>query len=87
MGSSWTNLSFDVVTTLEGYETITVPAGTFTNCIRYHRRQIDAIGSETGTRFWVKPGLIDIKEISYVDEVYPPEAAPVVRELESWSDE
>lgn len=85
VGTSWTN--FDTVVTVEAYEDVTVPAGTFTNCIRMHQRDVLAVGSNTGMRVWIKPGLIEVKSIQYADWTDPPEAAPVVSQLQSWLDE
>lgn len=85
MGTTWTN--FDEVTTVEAYETITVPAGTFTNCLRLHQQEVGTTGSNTGARIWIKPGLIEVQSIHYSDWVDPSNAAPVVSQLQSWSDE
>jgi len=84
VGISWTN--FDEVTTIEAYETVSVPAGTFTNCIRLHQRDVGATETNSGQRVWIKPGLIEVKSIFYADWTDPPEAAPVVSQLQSWSD-
>ncbi|VGO14439.1 hypothetical protein PDESU_03000 [Pontiella desulfatans] len=85
-GTTWTNGHNEVIT-VEGYENITVPAGTFTDCIRLHRKDLGSTGSETGHREWIKPGFMLVKEVRYSDFVDPPEAAPMVLELHSWSDD
>lgn len=85
VGTSWTN--FDEVVSVEAYESVTVPAGTFTNCLRLHQRDLDAVGSDTGARIWIKPGFIEIKSVYYADWTDPPDAAPVVYQLQSWSDD
>ncbi|VGO11853.1 hypothetical protein PDESU_00400 [Pontiella desulfatans] len=82
-GTTWTNSSYEI-TTMEGYEDISVPAGEFTGCYRFHRRRIGTTGSDTGIRQWVKPGFMHVKEVGYSDYVNPPDAAPIVKELQSW---
>ena len=84
-GTTWTNAN--ELITVEGYDDITVYAGTFTDCIRLHRRDTGSTGSETGYRQWIKPGFMLVKEVRYSDFVDPPEAAPIVWELQSWRDD
>lgn len=85
VGTVWTN--FGEVTTIEAYEDITVPAGTFTNCIRLHQRDLSATETNSGQRVWIKPGLIEVQSIFYADWTDPPEAAPVVSQLQGWTDD
>ena len=85
-GTTWTNNPHEI-TTIESYEDISVPAGTFTDCIRLHRRFIGSTDMDTGVRQWIKPGFMLIKEIDYPDYLDPPEAGPIEKQLYSWSEE
>ncbi len=89
VGTTWTNFPgfSDEVTTIEAYENVTVPAGTFTNCVRYYRRSSGETNLNAGTRFWIKPGFMEIKSVEYLSSDAPPDAAPFARVLQSWSDE
>lgn len=62
-------------------ETVHVPAGTFTDCIKIQKRnQNEAIEWHE----WIKPGFFMVK---WIDGVGGTNEAPVVYELQSWSDE
>ncbi len=89
VGTTWTNYPGlgDTITTIEAYEDVTVPAGVFTNCIRYHSRPYGETNMNSGTRFWIKPGFMEIKSEEYSDADAPPDATPIVRVLQSWSDD
>lgn len=84
IGTTWTN--DDLVTSVEAYEDVAVPAGTFTNCLRLHQRYLDATETNSGQRIWIKPGFMEVQSVQYADWTDPPEAAPIVWQLQSWSD-
>ena len=84
VGTTWTN--FDEVTSVEAYENVTVPAGTFTNCVRLQHRALGDTERNTRQTLYKKPGLIVVKKIQYDDWTDPPDAAPVGWRLHSWSD-
>lgn len=68
VGTSWTNA--------EGaYETVTVPAGTFTNCVR--------ILQADGSRSWVSPGFFMVKS----EFLYGDSNGPATQLLQSWADQ
>ena len=61
-------------------ETVHVPAGTFTDCIKFikHDHNADVVWHE-----WIKPGFFMVK---WIDGVGGSNASPTVYELQSWSD-
>jgi hypothetical protein len=64
-------------------ETVVVPAGTFLNCLKF--KKSDLLGSPETTWYeWIKPGFTLVRIEDY--HVENPSAAPVVYELQSWSD-
>lgn len=77
LGTTWTNGS--VITVVETNEDVIVPAGVFTNCLRFKKEED---GYWTWTE-WVKPGFGLVKWIDY----YPyTNVIPVIYQLESWHD-
>ena len=82
LGTTWTNGS--EVRLIVTNETITVPAGTFTGCIKFQSTDTSAPPPFNTWYEWVKPGLFMVKWIDYyVDET---NATPVVYQLQSWRD-
>jgi len=66
-------------------ETVDVPEGTFTDCIKIHKHGFDTTHPQTDWYEWIKPGFFMVKWFDYwIDET---NAAPIVYELKSWSDE
>ena len=63
-------------------ETVNVPAGTFTDCIKIHKSGLNP--GDPDWEEWVKPGFFMVK---WIDGVGGTNEAPVVYELQSWSDE
>jgi hypothetical protein len=87
VGTAWTNTSGSgerKVTTIEAYETVVVPAGTFHNCIKYHKENLDTLDPTPEWYEWYKPGLFMVK---WVDYWGGGSDKPQVYELHSWSDE
>ena len=73
IGTVWTNNNDEI--SITAYETISVPAGTFTGCIKFHKKEI---GTSYEWDEWVKPGFLMVKWIDGGTTVY---------ELQSWCDE
>lgn len=87
VGTTWTNTNEygeRDVTTIEAIENVTVPAGTFTDCIKFHNECLDATDPDPMWDEWIKPGLFVVKWVDYWGG--GPEN-PRVHELQSWSDE
>lgn len=68
---------------IAGIETVTVPAGTFTNCIKYHKTDLWSNNPNPTHDEWIAPGLGMVKWVDY--DVNPTDAAPVVYVLKSAS--
>ena len=82
MGTTWTNGT--EVVTLEAKETVTVPAGTFTGCLKFTKTDT-SIPPPNTWREWVKPGFFMVK---WMDSNTGNENdIPVVYQLESWWDD
>ncbi len=66
-GISWNQQRRDgrtVRTTIEAIETVTVPAGRFTGCLKFREEQVRP-QQKLYTRTWVKPGIGIVKAESY----------------------
>jgi hypothetical protein len=66
-GISWNQQRRDgrtVRTTIEAIETVTVPAGRFTGCLKFREEQVRP-QQKLYTRTWVKPGFGIVKAASY----------------------
>jgi hypothetical protein len=83
-GTTWTNFNYhgkyNMVRTVEAIETVSVPAGTFGECYKFHRW----VESDPTRHLyeWFKPGLGLVKTVDYW--VGAAENPPVVYELQSW---
>lgn len=87
IGTTWTNIDEygeRVVTSIESIENVTVPAGTFYDCIKFHNVSLDTADPEPMWDEWIKPGLFIVK---WVDYWGGGTHTPIVHELQSWSDE
>jgi len=88
VGTAWTNYNYEGQITLkvavEAIETVTVPAGTFPNCYKFHKTALNAPPGETAEWFeWICPGFGVVQWIDYW--VDPSDNPPVVHHLQSWS--
>jgi hypothetical protein len=82
VGSMITN-SRNVRIAIDAIETVTVPAGTFTNCYKFHKTQLGTSDPNPYWYEWFKPGQGMVQwEDHYVN---PANAAPVVYRLQSYS--
>jgi hypothetical protein len=87
IGTTWTNLNyngqFTRVVTVDAIETVTVPAGTFTNCYKFHKTVLNASQGETAEWYeWICPGFGMVKWVDYwVDATNNP---PITHNLQSW---
>ena len=83
-GTTWTNFNYEGQftrkATVEAIETVTVGAGSFDGCLKFHKQALDVPDSTPEWYEWVKPGFGMVKWIDYWVE-----NAPVVYELQSWS--
>jgi hypothetical protein len=79
IGSEWT--SDGTVIRIDAIEDVTVPAGTFTNCIKFKKWNE---GNPSDPWYeWIHPGSFMVKWVDYnVDPTYE----PVVYELESYTE-
>jgi hypothetical protein len=85
-GSTWTNYNYEgqwtLKVTVDAIENVTVPAGTFANCYKYHKQALDYSGTERAEWYeWIKPGLGLVKWVDYWMDAS--ENPPVVHELQS----
>ncbi|MFA5352916.1 MAG: hypothetical protein WC291_01690 [Thermodesulfovibrionales bacterium] len=64
---------------IEAIENVTVPAGTFTNCLKIHNKCANCSGV-TDWYEWVKPGFMMVKWVDYWAD-----NAPVTHRLKSWT--
>lgn len=87
VGTAWTNIDEygeRVVTTIEAIESVTVPAGTFTDCLKFHNVSLDASDPDPMWDEWIKPGFFMVKWIDYWGGGTH---NPRVHELQSWRDD
>lgn len=70
---------------IEAIETVTVPAGTFTNCIKFHKTQLGTSDSNPNWYEWIAPGKGIVKWLDYYMSSGNASAAPVVYQLKSYS--
>jgi hypothetical protein len=88
IGTVWTNNSnFGTnqwVYSVVARETVTVPAGVFTDCIKYHKVNPGSSHPTPEWFEWVKPGFGMVKKVDYL--ISNTNAAPVTYELQSWKD-
>jgi len=82
VGTVFTNSHYTRIA-VEAIENVTVPVGTFTNCIRFHKTQLLGGSSNPNWYEWIAPGLGMVKWVDY--NVEPTNAAPVVYVLQSAS--
>jgi hypothetical protein len=87
VGTTWTNNGYEGEWTLkvsvEAIETVTVKAGTFASCYKFHKQVLNAGGGRADWFEWVCPGFGLVKWVDYwVDSSERP---PIVYELQSWS--
>ena len=68
---------------IEAIETVTVPAGTFTNCLRFRKTDLSSSDPNPYWFKWISPGMGTVKWADYY--VDPIGAAPVVYLLQSYS--
>ena len=80
VGNVITN-SRNVRIAIEAIETVTVPAGTFTNCLKFHKTDLSASDPNPNWYEWIQPGTGMVKWMDYY--VDPTNAAPVVYLLQS----
>lgn len=64
-------------------ETVTVPAGTFTNCIKFHKTDLWSGNPNPTHDEWIAPGKGMVKWVDY--DVDSANAIPVVYQLKSYS--
>ena len=85
VGTSWTNFNYECKytrkVTVDAVEDITVPAGTFTSCYKFHKQILSGTTDPKPEWYeWVKPGFGLVYWVDYWDN-----NAPVVYRLQSWS--
>ena len=83
VGTTWTYEDYDgdiKERTIEAVETVTVPAGTFEECLKIHNRCINCDDETPEWIEWVKPGFFMVKWIDYWTD-----NPPKIHELKSWT--
>lgn len=80
IGTTWTNGT--ETTLIETNESVTVPAGTFTGCLKFKHTDSSEPPPNNTWSEWVKPGFVMVKWVDYWTS-----AAPVTYQLQSWWDE
>lgn len=85
VGTTWTNFNYECQytrkVTIDAIETITVGAGTFTGCYKFHKQILSGTTDPRPEWYeWVKPGFGLVYWVDYWDD-----NAPVVYKLQSWS--
>ena len=85
VGTTWTNFNHECQYTLkvsvDAIEDVTVPAGTFTSCYKFHTQALSGSSSPTPYYYeWIKPGFGTVKWVDYWTD-----NGPDVYELQSWS--
>lgn len=82
VGSTITNASNTRVA-IAAIETVTVPAGTFTNCIKFHKTDLWSGNPNPTHDEWIAPGVGMVKWVDY--DTGAQNAIPVVYRLISYS--
>lgn len=82
VGNAITN-SRNVRIAIAAIETVTVPAGTFTNCIKFHKTDFGSGNPNPTHDEWIAPGVGMVKWVDY--DVDSTSAIPVVYRLQSYS--
>jgi hypothetical protein len=82
VGTVITNASYERVA-IAAIETVTVPAGTFTNCIKFHKTDLGSGNPNPTHDEWIAPGNGMVKWVDY--DVDDSAAIPVVYQLKSAS--
>jgi hypothetical protein len=72
-----------VVVTIAAIENVTVPAGTFTNCIKFHKTDLWSGNPNPTHDEWIAPGVGMVKWVDY--DMDAQNATPVVYQLISHS--
>lgn len=65
-------------------ETVNVPAGTFTECIKIHKHGLNTAHPKPDWYEWIKPGFFMVRWVDYWED--NTNATPIVYELQSWHD-
>lgn len=86
-GSNWTYVNAGDTNAVDvaAIENVTVGAGSYTNCLKIHRQDLNPGASQNQWNEWIKPGFFMVKWEDYA--ITDTNAAPVVYELQSWSDQ
>ncbi|MGD0650165.1 MAG: hypothetical protein ABSA97_03330 [Verrucomicrobiia bacterium] len=82
-GTTWSNAAEPsaVYSVASTNETVTVPAGTFTGCLKIRRLHTDVPGPDNNEWYWIKPGFWLIQQIT------EPGVGDLYYHLQSWSDQ
>jgi hypothetical protein len=85
VGSTWTNFNYKCQytrkVTIDAIETITVGAGTFTSCYKFHKQILSGSSAPRPELYeWVKPGIGLVKWVDYWTD-----NGPDVYELQWWT--
>ncbi len=83
VGTTWSHVESDgdeIESKILAIEKVTVPAGTFTGCLKIRHRCTNCSGSADWIE-WVKPGFFMVKWVDYWDD-----NAPVTYKLIEWTD-
>ena len=85
VGTTWTNFNYEGQftrkVTIEAVETVTVGAGTFDSCLKFHKQALDSSDPTPEWYEWIKPGFGMVKWVDY----WGVENGPIVYELQSFS--
>jgi hypothetical protein len=74
-----------VVVKIAAIENVTVPAGTFTNCIKFHKTDLWSGNPNPTHDEWIAPGVGMVKWVDYDTDTDAQNAIPVVYQLTSYS--
>ena len=66
-GHTWKSDGDEIESTILAIENVTVPAGTFTGCLKIRHRCTSCSGSADWIE-WVKPGFFMVKWVDYWDD-------------------
>jgi hypothetical protein len=85
VGATWTNYNYEGKwtrkATLEAIETVTVPAGTFPGCYKFHKQALNSGDPQPDWYEWICPGIGMVKWLDYwVDASEHP---PILHALQS----